>query len=165
MNRKWATEQSWSDSQSVFCLCSWYPHWLWTIGTLSHWTEGGQHTTVSEHWAASCGKIHILQWIAGIFTGLKYWASATCVSSLFILVFISGPGLVKVTSISETSTLKVEAADKMSSRLMETLLPRPGYSDAGKVHSQGSGLSQALVGLRSRFSVDCSKAGESWIDF
>lgn len=67
-----------------------------------------------------------------------------------------------VTNASEMSTLTVDpAVQATSSSLAQSLMPRAGESDASKVLSQGSGLSKALVGQRSIFSVDCSRAGMS----
>lgn len=66
-----------------------------------------------------------------------------------------------VTNASETSTLTVDPAVRSSSSsFTQSSVPRPTDSDASKVLSRGPGLSKALVGQRSTFTVDCSKAGK-----
>ncbi|XP_072237631.1 filamin-B isoform X1 [Leuresthes tenuis] len=76
---------------------------------------------------------------------------------------VTGPRLVNVTNASETSTLTLDPAVRVSSSFSQSAMSRPDYSDASKVTCRGSGLSKAYVGQRGSFSVDCSKAGKNML--
>ncbi|KAK2096586.1 hypothetical protein P7K49_025620 [Saguinus oedipus] len=63
-------------------------------------------------------------------------------------------------SLHETSTVLVETVTKSSSSRGSSYSSIPKFSsDASKVVTRGPGLSQAFVGQKNSFTVDCSKAG------
>nr|XP_039328558.1 filamin-C-like [Saimiri boliviensis boliviensis] len=63
-------------------------------------------------------------------------------------------------SLHETSTVLVETVTKSSSSRGSSYSSTPKFSsDASKVVTRGPGLSQAFVGQKNSFTVDCSKAG------
>lgn len=72
----------------------------------------------------------------------------------------SGPRLSGGHSLHETSTVLVETVTKSSSSHGSSYSSIPKFSsDASKVVTRGPGLSQAFVGQKNSFTVDCSKAG------
>lgn len=72
----------------------------------------------------------------------------------------SGPRLSGGHSLHETSTVLVETVTKSSSSRGSSYSSVPKFSsDASKVVTRGPGLSQAFVGQKNSFTVDCSKAG------
>uniref|UniRef100_A0A2I3H8K0 Filamin C n=1 Tax=Nomascus leucogenys TaxID=61853 RepID=A0A2I3H8K0_NOMLE len=72
----------------------------------------------------------------------------------------SGPRLSGGHSLHETSTVLVETVTKSSSSRGSSYSSIPKFSsDASKVVTRGPGLSQAFVGQKNSFTVDCSKAG------
>lgn len=72
----------------------------------------------------------------------------------------SGPRLSGGHSLHETSTVLVETVTKSSSSRGASYSSIPKFSsDASKVVTRGPGLSQAFVGQKNSFTVDCSKAG------
>ena len=73
---------------------------------------------------------------------------------------LSGPRLSGGHSLHETSTVLVETVTKSSSSRGSSYSSIPKFSsDASKVVTRGPGLSQAFVGQKNSFTVDCSKAG------
>lgn len=73
----------------------------------------------------------------------------------------SGPRLSGGHSLHETSTVLVETVTKSSSSRGASYSSIPKFSsDASKVVTRGPGLSQAFVGQKNSFTVDCSKAGK-----
>uniref|UniRef100_H0XM37 Filamin C n=1 Tax=Otolemur garnettii TaxID=30611 RepID=H0XM37_OTOGA len=63
-------------------------------------------------------------------------------------------------SLHETSTVLVETVTKSSSSRGSSYSSIPKFfSDASKMVTRGPGLSQAFVGQKNSFTVDCSKAG------
>lgn len=71
-----------------------------------------------------------------------------------------GPRLSGGHSLHETSTVLVETVTKSSSSRGASYSSIPKFSsDASKVVTRGPGLSQAFVGQKNSFTVDCSKAG------
>lgn len=73
----------------------------------------------------------------------------------------SGPRLSGGHSLHETSTVLVETVTKSSSSRGSSYSSIPKFSsDASKVVTRGPGLSQAFVGQKNSFTVDCSKAGK-----
>ena len=72
----------------------------------------------------------------------------------------SGPRLSGGHSLHETSTVLVETVTKSSSSRGSSYSSIPKFSsDASKVVTRGPGLSQAFVGQKNSFTVDCSNAG------
>ncbi|XP_008571580.1 PREDICTED: filamin-C-like [Galeopterus variegatus] len=75
-------------------------------------------------------------------------------------LYPSGPRLSGGHSLHETSTVLVETVTKSSSSQGSSYSSIPKFSsDASKVVTRGPGLSQAFVGQKNSFTVDCSKAG------
>lgn len=73
----------------------------------------------------------------------------------------SGPRLSGGHSLHETSTVLVETVTKSSASRGSSYSSVPKFSsDASKVVTRGPGLSQAFVGQKNCFTVDCSKAGK-----
>lgn len=76
------------------------------------------------------------------------------------LLYPLGPRLSGGHSLHETSTVLVETVTKSSSSRGASYSSIPKFSsDASKVVTRGPGLSQAFVGQKNSFTVDCSKAG------
>ncbi|XP_074234923.1 filamin-B-like [Saimiri boliviensis] len=72
----------------------------------------------------------------------------------------AGPRLSGGHSLHETSTVLVETVTKSLSSRGSSYSSTPKFSsDASKVVTRGPGLSQAFVGQKNSFTVDCSKAG------
>lgn len=65
--------------------------------------------------------------------------------------------------MNEMSSLTLDPAVRASSSFAQSAAPRPGGSDASKVVSRGPGLSKASVGQGGSFTVDCSKAGKTFM--
>lgn len=77
---------------------------------------------------------------------------------------VTGSRLVNVTNASESTTMTLDPAVRMTSAsLSQSPVSWSTDSDASKVLSRGTGLSRAFVGQKSSFSVDCSKAGKNML--
>lgn len=88
--------------------------------------------------------------------GLLIWLTA-------VPLCPTGPRLSGGHSLHETSTVLVETVTKSSSSRGSSYSSIPKFSsDASKVVTRGPGLSQAFVGQKNSFTVDCSKAGMLW---
>uniref|UniRef100_A0A8C9JJW8 Filamin C n=1 Tax=Panthera tigris altaica TaxID=74533 RepID=A0A8C9JJW8_PANTA len=90
---------------------------------------------------------------------IKYGGPQHIVGSPF-KAKVTGPRLSGGHSLHETSTVLVETVTKSSSSRGSSYSSIPKFSsDASKVVTRGPGLSQAFVGQKNSFTVDCSKAG------
>lgn len=90
---------------------------------------------------------------------IKYGGPQHIVGSPF-KAKVTGPRLSGGHSLHETSTVLVETVTKSSSSRGASYSSVPKFSsDASKVVTRGPGLSQAFVGQKNSFTVDCSKAG------
>ncbi|KAM8868125.1 filamin B a isoform 1-T1 [Synchiropus picturatus] len=77
---------------------------------------------------------------------------------------VTGSRLVSVTNASESTTMTLDPAVRLSSTsLGQSPMSWSADTDASKVLSRGTGLSRAFVGQKSSFSVDCSKAGKNML--
>ncbi|EPY81114.1 hypothetical protein CB1_000757022 [Camelus ferus] len=91
---------------------------------------------------------------------IKYGGPQHIVGSPF-KAKVTGPRLSGGHSLHETSTVLVETVTKSSSSRGSSYSSIPKFSsDASKVVTRGPGLSQAFVGQKNSFTVDCSKAGK-----
>lgn len=73
---------------------------------------------------------------------------------------VTGPRLVSGGGPHESSTIMLESVTKSTTLSSYSALPTFS-SDSSKVVSSGAGLSTAIVGQKSCFSVDCGRAGSN----
>ncbi|XP_032892502.1 filamin-B isoform X2 [Amblyraja radiata] len=73
---------------------------------------------------------------------------------------VTGPRLVSGGGPHESSTIMLESVTKSTTTSSYSALPTFS-SDSSKVVSSGAGLSTAIVGQKSCFSVDCGRAGSN----